>query len=239
VVFSRILHDLFGRLATGPRLLTLIWSDELLAEARSVLVRRKPITEQAADRWVGSLAHAFPNERVVLKPDERPASVSGGVDRGPRRRARMRACDLRACRHADHTRQTVAKALKAHGIAVRTPDEFLTVAFQDQQQVILPVLGEQAAAWAGGRPATERATRRDRACRCQEVHHRRAPGTGGVTASRGAGSVSRTSPELSSSDPYSDISVDLKVLEISRSEDPNSQRATRYEAVFGSSPKAG
>jgi len=39
VVFSRVLHDLLGRHATGPRLLTLIWSDELLAEARSALVR--------------------------------------------------------------------------------------------------------------------------------------------------------------------------------------------------------
>lgn len=60
VIFSRVLHELFGRLATGPRLLTLIWSDELLAEAQSALVRRKPTTEQAADRWVGFLANAFP-----------------------------------------------------------------------------------------------------------------------------------------------------------------------------------
>lgn len=50
VIFSRVLHDLFGRLATAPRLFPLIWSDELLAEARSALMRRKPMSAEVADR---------------------------------------------------------------------------------------------------------------------------------------------------------------------------------------------
>jgi hypothetical protein len=33
VIYSRVLHELIGRLAYQERLLTLIWSDELLNEA--------------------------------------------------------------------------------------------------------------------------------------------------------------------------------------------------------------
>ena len=41
IIFSRVLHELIGRIAVDLRLLTLIWSDELLAEARRVLVREE------------------------------------------------------------------------------------------------------------------------------------------------------------------------------------------------------
>jgi hypothetical protein len=40
VIFSRVLYELLGRLALQQRLLTLIWSDELLAEAKRVLMAR-------------------------------------------------------------------------------------------------------------------------------------------------------------------------------------------------------
>jgi len=76
VIFSRVLHDLFGRLATGPRLFTLIWSEELLAEARSALVRRKPVSVEVADRWVGYLSSSFPEERVDLARDDLAAAAS-------------------------------------------------------------------------------------------------------------------------------------------------------------------
>jgi PIN domain len=66
VIFARVLHDLFGRLAIGERLFTLVWSDELLAEARSALIRRKGVSPEVADRWVGHLSSSFPNERVDL-----------------------------------------------------------------------------------------------------------------------------------------------------------------------------
>lgn len=66
VIFSRVLHELFGRIATELRLLTLIWSDELLAEAERVLSERKPKPAPAARRWVDYLRDAFPAERIDL-----------------------------------------------------------------------------------------------------------------------------------------------------------------------------
>jgi hypothetical protein len=47
-IFSRVLHGLFGLLATDLRMFTLVWSDELLAEAEGVLIDRKPIPPVAA-----------------------------------------------------------------------------------------------------------------------------------------------------------------------------------------------
>jgi hypothetical protein len=52
VIYSRVLHELIGRLAHQERLLTLIWSEELLSEARQTLTTRKQVSEEAAERWV-------------------------------------------------------------------------------------------------------------------------------------------------------------------------------------------
>ena len=40
VILSRVLHDLMGRLAMRMRLFDLVWSDELLDEAKRKLVER-------------------------------------------------------------------------------------------------------------------------------------------------------------------------------------------------------
>ncbi|MBB4663934.1 PIN domain-containing protein [Conexibacter arvalis] len=64
VIFSRVLYQLLGRLALQQRLLTLIWSEELLAEADRVLTERKPLPAAVAAQWVGYLREAFPHERV-------------------------------------------------------------------------------------------------------------------------------------------------------------------------------
>jgi hypothetical protein len=66
IIFSRVLYELLGRVASELRLLTLIWSDELLAEATRVLIQRKPMPDVAARRWAGYLREAFPAERVDL-----------------------------------------------------------------------------------------------------------------------------------------------------------------------------
>jgi hypothetical protein len=44
IIFSRVLHELMGRLAAGARLFDLIWSEELLGEAKSSLIERKGLT---------------------------------------------------------------------------------------------------------------------------------------------------------------------------------------------------
>lgn len=60
VIFSRVLYELFGRLALQQRLLTLIWSEDLLAEAERVLKERKPLPTAVAAQWVAYLREAFP-----------------------------------------------------------------------------------------------------------------------------------------------------------------------------------
>jgi len=66
VIFSRVLYELLGRLALQQRLLTLIWSEDLLAEAERVLTEPKPLLAAVAAQWVGYLREAFPHERVDL-----------------------------------------------------------------------------------------------------------------------------------------------------------------------------
>ena len=74
VIFSRVLHELLGRCAGQARLLDLIWSDELLAEAKRVLQERKPMPEAAAERWVSLMREAFPDGRVD------PSTLASDVD---------------------------------------------------------------------------------------------------------------------------------------------------------------
>jgi hypothetical protein len=45
IIYSRVLHELMGRLATEARLFDLIWSEDLLAEARESLLHGKGLTE--------------------------------------------------------------------------------------------------------------------------------------------------------------------------------------------------
>ena len=55
-----------GDVAHQERLLTLIWSEELLNEARQTLITGKQVSEAIADRWVGYLREAFPDQRVDI-----------------------------------------------------------------------------------------------------------------------------------------------------------------------------
>lgn len=66
VIFSRVLHELFGRVAAEARLLDLIWSEPLLAEAERVLIERKPVPPAVAARWVGYLRQAFSGGEVDI-----------------------------------------------------------------------------------------------------------------------------------------------------------------------------
>jgi hypothetical protein len=77
VLFSRVLHELLGRVASELRLLTLLWSDELLAEAARTLIEHKGLSTDAASRWVGYLREAFPDERINL--GDLPASPLTGM----------------------------------------------------------------------------------------------------------------------------------------------------------------
>jgi hypothetical protein len=75
ILFSRVLHELFGRLALEAALFAIVWSDELLAETKRLLIERKPVTEPVAERWVIYLRDAFPQGRITL-PDEHPVDLA-------------------------------------------------------------------------------------------------------------------------------------------------------------------
>ena len=47
VIFSRVLHELIGRLAREARLFDLIWSEALLAEAKRALIDAKPTSKRS------------------------------------------------------------------------------------------------------------------------------------------------------------------------------------------------
>ena len=155
VIFSRVLHDLFGRLATGPRLFTLIWSEELLAEARSALVRRKPVSVEVADRWVGYLSSSFPEERVDLARDDLAAAASPATtdpdDAHVCALAIAGRAELRITADPGLPRRR-APARRGNGL---TPDAILTSTLDQHEAAVLEVLDAQAAAWAGGRPVEE------------------------------------------------------------------------------------
>lgn len=74
ILFSRVLHELMGRVAKRLELLDLVWSEELLAEARRSLVEKKGLSEDAAARWVGYLPQNFPNGETD------PTGVAASID---------------------------------------------------------------------------------------------------------------------------------------------------------------
>jgi predicted nucleic acid-binding protein len=152
VIYSRVLHELIGRLASQERLLTLIWSDELLNEAKRTLVERKPVTEQVAKRWVSYLREAFPDQRVEI--EQLPADLDINTltaDSGDHH-----ICALAIAGHADLLLTSDQgyhnKALAEYGVRVVAPDAFLDATFQENADAIMDVLQAQAEVWGGGRP---------------------------------------------------------------------------------------
>ena len=72
IIFSRVLHELMGRLAGSVRLFDLIWSEELLDEVKSSLIERKGLSVEVAEAWVGHMRREFPDGSVDLSavPDD-------------------------------------------------------------------------------------------------------------------------------------------------------------------------
>lgn len=56
IIFSRVLHELLGRIATELRLLDLCWSEQLLAEAQRSLGEKKQLPSDAAPRGAATFA---------------------------------------------------------------------------------------------------------------------------------------------------------------------------------------
>jgi predicted nucleic acid-binding protein len=155
VIYSRVLHELIGRLAYQERLLTLIWSDELLHEAERILVTRKQVPEQAAERWVNYMRQAFPDQCVEI--EYLPANLdltTLTTDPGDHH-----ICALAVAGHAellltfDHG--YISESLAKHDIRVLTPDAFLDTTLQENPDAIMGAIQSQAEVWGGGRPIHE------------------------------------------------------------------------------------
>ncbi len=154
VIFSRVLHEFLGRLALEARLLDIVYSDELLAETKRVLMRDKPVGEPIAERWISYLRDAFPNGATSIT--NIPAAVDlASLTSDP---DDEHVCALAIAAEAnllitfdtafDH------EALLAHGVRVVEPDAVLAPAYDEQPDLLLAILERQAAAW-GGRSLSE------------------------------------------------------------------------------------
>jgi predicted nucleic acid-binding protein len=154
VIYSRVLQ-LIGRLAHQERLLTLIWSEELRSEARCTLISRKQVSEAAAERWVGYLREAFPDQCIDISrmsPEIDLAMLTSDPDD-------QHVCALVIAGDADlllsDDRGYLRDGLAEHHVEVITPDAYLCMALHDDPEAVIGALQSQAAAWGGGRLIAE------------------------------------------------------------------------------------
>ncbi len=134
---------MFGRVAAEARLLDLIWSEPLLAEASRVLTERKPVPSEVAARWIGYLRQAFPGGELDLDrldpAIDLPAFTSDPNDH--------HVCALAIVGEADllltFDRGYLRKELAAHGINVLSPDAFLSTQIDNEPEVLRTVITER------------------------------------------------------------------------------------------------
>jgi predicted nucleic acid-binding protein len=152
VIFSRVLHELLGRLAAGARLFDLIWSEELLGEAKSSLIERKGLTTEVAETWVGHMRREFPDGRVDITAVPEDLDLAS-MTRDP---ADVHVCALAIAGSADllftFDRGYLKEPLRRHGVEVPQLDRFLVEQCEEQPQAFTRIIEAQAEVWSGGRP---------------------------------------------------------------------------------------
>lgn len=155
VIYSRVLHELMGRAASGALLLDLIWSDELLDEVTRVLREYKGLSAEVAESWVGHLPRTFPKGQVDLAdlPDDVDLSA---LTKDPNDQF---VCALAIAGGAQllftFDRGYLREPLQAYGVTVTKPDVWLATAVENEPALFETLVTEQAAAWGGGRPVSE------------------------------------------------------------------------------------
>jgi predicted nucleic acid-binding protein len=155
IIFSRVLHELMGRLAGSVRLFDLIWSEELLDEVKSSLIERKGLSVEVAEAWVGHMRREFPDGSVDLSavPDDLDlTSLTRDLDD-------VHVCALAIAGNADYLftfdRGYLKKPLQLHGVEVPNLDQFLVKQREDQPEAFRRIVESQAEAWRDGRPVSE------------------------------------------------------------------------------------
>jgi predicted nucleic acid-binding protein len=155
ILYSRVLYEFMGRIATGMRELDLVWSDQLIDEATRVLRTRKGLPAHAAARWVSYLQTAFPAGRVDIS-DALADDTLSGLTSDPDDR---HVCALAVASNADYLftadRGYLRDKLASMGVTTMHPDQFLTQLLDREPSAVLDTLEAQAWAWAGGRSITE------------------------------------------------------------------------------------
>lgn len=155
IIYSRVLHELMGRVADDLRLLDLVWSEELLAEAKRSLIEKKGVTNEVAARWVDYLPQSFPAGGTNVAEAMASADV-GALTEDP---GDHHVCALAIASGASYLftydRGYLREGLRRHGVEVTAPDPFLVAAFEADPQGLLTVVDLQASGWAGGRPVEE------------------------------------------------------------------------------------
>jgi predicted nucleic acid-binding protein len=151
VIFSRVLHELMGRLAAGARLFDLVWSEELLGEAKSSLIERKGLAAGVAETWVGHMRREFPGGSVdisAVPEDLDLASMTRDLDD-------VHVCALAIAGSADllftFDRGYLEEPLRCHGVEVPDLDLFLVERCEEQPQIFVRIVEAQADVWGGGR----------------------------------------------------------------------------------------
>jgi predicted nucleic acid-binding protein len=150
IIYSRVLHELIGRVADDLHLLDLFWSDDLLAETKKSLVEKKGLRDDVAQRWVDHLPENFPAGHTRIDAALNTIDLSGLTsDPGDHH-----VCALAIASNADYLftydRGYLREGLRRHGIEVTTPDQFLAPALDTQPRGMLEILELQANTWAGG-----------------------------------------------------------------------------------------
>ena len=155
ILYSRVLYEFMGRIATGMRELDLVWSDQLIDEATRVLRTRKGLPAHAAARWVSYLQMAFPAGRVDISDalaDDKLAGLTSDPDD-------LHVCALTIASNADYLftadRGYLRDKLANIGVTTMHPDQLLTQLLDREPSAVLDTLEAQARAWAGGRSITE------------------------------------------------------------------------------------
>lgn len=155
IIYSRVLHELMGRLATEARLFDLIWSEELLAEARKSLVRGKGLTVEVADIWVGHMRREFPGGGID------PSIIAADVDLGSLTSDPndLHVCALAIAGRADllftFDRGYLEEPLRDRGVDVPDVDRYLAAQLAEQPIAIMRVVERHADVWRGGWPVEE------------------------------------------------------------------------------------
>lgn len=143
-----------GRIGDDPRSLDLVWSEDLLAEARRSLVEKKGLAVEVAARWVDYLPRNFPNGKTDVA-QEADVDVNALTDDPNDRYICALAIASRATYLFTHDRGYLHEHLRGRGVEVTAPDPFLVTAFDADSEGFLEIVELQAVGWAGGRPVSE------------------------------------------------------------------------------------